>query len=113
MFFGYKGEYPAGKSELACYGRYVFSPGAVVELPEPFASKARGNPFFFEVAIPVVPPELPPPLAEPEAGPTREELIAVAEAHGVEIDKRWGRLRIAEALRVKLTELQGANHGQL
>ncbi len=105
--FFYIGEYPEGKSDMVAFGGFVFSPGVSVELPEPFATKARGNRFF-------VPDTADEPIADvvaevkPEAQPSasvihlhgfsKPELIGMAEGSGVKIDRRWSSERIRDAI---------------
>ena len=95
--FRYIGDYPEGKTELTVYG-CVFSPGAEIELAGRFADKARGNPFFEEVAeLPlVVDPEWD---FDPGKAYDKAELIALAEARGIKIDKRWSVAKLAEAIK--------------
>lgn len=101
--FRYVGEYPVGTTSLTCYGRYVFTPGAEIELPEPFASKARGNHFFEEVngseperiGSAVVTGDL--VVALPD-GITKAELIEIADKYEIQIDKRWSFNKIAETI---------------
>lgn len=42
---------------------------------------------------------------------TKDELIAIAEADGVEIDKRWSKARIADAVGVKVDAAEPAEPG--
>lgn len=102
MLFRYIGDYPPGQTALVCFGKYSFTYGAAIDLPEPFATKARGNPFF-QVADPVAVPaaaDAPPAESKPEAQlpQTKAELIAIAEANNIDIDKRWGFDRIAQTI---------------
>ena len=86
--FRYIGEYPEGKTELTVFGR-VFSPGAEIEVPAQFECKARNNRFFEEVTQAVPPPD---------GRPSRDDLLAIAEAQGIKIDRRWGYDRLCEAI---------------
>ena len=91
--FRYIGEYPEGKTELTVFG-CVFSPDAEIEVPSPFAGRARGNPFFVEV-------DDAPPAPDDTSlinGMTKAELIIAAEQYGITIDKRWSTARIADAI---------------
>lgn len=90
--FFYIGEYPDGKSDILAYDSFLFSPGVSVELPEPFASKARGNRFFVEVDV-----SEPPPAVNPLEF-SKPELIDMADKAGVRIDRRWSAERIAKAI---------------
>lgn len=100
--FKYTGDYPEGKTELTVYG-CVFSPGAEVELTGRFVGKARGNRFFEEV----VEVSQSAHEAEIEARDqllggqqwSKEDLIAMAEARGIKIDKRWSVAKLAEAIK--------------
>ncbi len=87
--FRYIGEYPAGKTSIEAYGKHLFSPGVEVELPLPLAIKARGNRFFEEVL---------PPVEPKTAQPSKEELLAIAKQHNIEVDGRWSYERISEAV---------------
>lgn len=97
--FRYIGEYPEGKTELVVFG-CVFSPGAEIEVPSQFVGKAQGNRFFEEVAEPahtgVVDPEWD---FDPNKAYEKDELIAIAEARGVKIDKRWSLERMTQAIK--------------
>lgn len=97
--FRYIGDYPEGKTELAVYG-CVFSPGAEVELTGRFVGKAQNNPFFEEVAAPPLPPVVDPEWDfDPSKAYDKAELIALAEARGIKIDKRWSVVKLAEAIK--------------
>lgn len=113
MAFYYIGAYPEGKSDITAYGGYVFSDGVSVDLPEPMASKARGNRFFVEafrvtsVGESDVAP-VPEPVAVSIEGPTefsKAELIDMADKAGVRIDRRWAADKIAAAIMAAAQEI--------
>lgn len=118
MAFYYIGAYPDGKSDITAYGGYVFSDGVSVDLPEPMASKARGNRFFVEVfRVTSVGESDVAPVPEPVVvsvepvtsvlGPvpplnaadySKIDLVDMAARCGVAIDGRWAKERIAQAI---------------
>jgi hypothetical protein len=101
------GESLPGSGVTVVFGDYKVSVGGTVELPTSLASKARNHPHFeaIEDAVKVV--EAPAPVVA-VTEPSRDELIAEAEKHGVAIDRRWSNTRIIDAMQAKLTALKGA-----
>ncbi len=94
MKFRYIGEYPVGQTSGTFFG-VVFAPGLAVEVPQQFVAKALYN-RFFEVVEEVQAPE--PQASEAVPPPTKEDLIAIAEANEIKIDKRWSYDRLAQAV---------------
>ncbi len=106
MKFRYIGEYPAGQTTLVCFGSFEFSQGVAVELPEPFAAKARGNRFFeaCDEGILVAAPEV-----VTDEALSKPVLIAQAEQLGIKIDKRLSADKIADKIKAyKLYAVTGA-----
>jgi hypothetical protein len=91
--FRYIGEYPDGMESVRCFD-VAFTPGVEVEVPDRCVEKARGNRFFEEVEAVIAPP------AKTEEQPlqSKEDLIALAEAQGVAVDKRWNAAKMAAAI---------------
>ena len=70
-----------------------FPRGEAVDVLDAFiVRKLRGNRFWSEV------PEEPDPDTNEDGITDKAELIAMAEAAGVEVDKRWGVARLRAAL---------------
>ncbi len=92
MQFRYIGEYPTGQRSAVFWG-FPFEAGGVTDVPEALAATFLRNRYFERVEN--APAETTPDADQP---PTREELIAIAEANSIKIDKRWSYDRLAQAV---------------
>ena len=96
MKFRYIG--PAGS--VSAFGVH-FPYGEAVEVADRYAPKLAGNRFF----------DAAPDDTQPQptgAGTDRASLIATAEKHSIQIDKRWSTSRIADAIIAHSNSMKGA-----
>lgn len=95
MKIRYLGDGSEHDGQSMLFGRMV-SVGDVVDVPDQFETKARFN-RFVEIVTGDVPE--PKPVPQQNTGSlSKADLIALAEQHGIKIDKRWSEARIADAI---------------
>lgn len=108
MQFRYIGEYPAGKISAVFWG-HAFEARALTNVPDADADRFKRHPLFIEVADQASASGASEEASDGSATTfpenfaqslptTKAELIEIAEKHGVDIDKRWGFDKIAQAI---------------
>ncbi len=94
MKFLYIGEFPDGVDHINAYG-VRFARDVAMDVPEKFVGKFLGNRYFAEAAGDAAPVTSDVATGEPDE---KTQLMAIAQASGVKIDKRWSVQRIRDAI---------------